>query len=227
MMGFDEYYAISSFDNAPMTKNSFVKDTAVADKIISTIEDNDEPVFTFGITIESHYTDAQRFDETEIKVSGDNLTESEINDLEQQAQAYRELDNMIAYLKDYIDNSDEPTILYLFGDHLPPVSAFGKSSYVQDINNKYKTISLAYSNYKDVSLKDMETPNFIAAQMLVDSGVEHSSYFDYLYKLKDSMPIIHKEFTNMDTTENEDLKKYYMIQYDIMFGEQWFYKNDK
>jgi hypothetical protein len=63
--------------------------------------------------------------------------------------------------------------------------------------------------------------------MLVDSGVEHSSYFDYLYKLKDSMPIIHKEFTNMDTTENEDLRKYYMIQYDIMFGEQWFYKNDK
>jgi phosphoglycerol transferase MdoB-like AlkP superfamily enzyme len=229
MMGFDEYYAISSFADAPMTKNSFVKDIAVADKIISTIEDNDEPVFTFGITLESHYTDAQRFDETEIKVSSDtvDLTENEINDLEQQAQSYRELDNMIAYLKDYIDNSDEPTILYIFGDHLPPVSAFGKSSYVQDVNNKYRTISLAYSNYKEVGLKDMATPNFIAAQMLVDSGVEHSSYFDYLYKLKDSMPIIHKEFTDMDTTENEDLEKYYMIQYDIMFGEQWFYKNDK
>lgn len=223
MMGFDKYYSIEDFEGAEITKNNFVTDMEVADKIISTIEDNKEPVFTFGITIESHFTGDIRYDSTDTSVKGEHLTESDITDLTQQSQAYKHMDEMIGHLKEYVDNCKEPTIVYIFGDHLPPVSNFAGSSYLNSGNNKYRTISLCFSNYKDVSLKDMTTPNYIAAQMVVDSGVKHSSYFDFIYSLKDTMPILHSEFTDMDTENNEDLKKYYLIQYDLLFGEHYFY----
>ena len=59
--------------------------------------------------------------------------------------------------------------------------------------------------------------------MIVDSGVPHSSYFNYIYELRNKIPLMHRDFTAIDAETNEDLKKYYMIQYDLMFGDQWFY----
>ena len=222
MMGFEEYWAIDKFNGAEQVKNKFVKDDAVADKIIETIENNANPVFTFGITMESHATSDVRFDETSIEVVGD-ISDDEISDVIQEAEAYRDTDRMIQKLCEYIDECEEPTMLYLFGDHLPPLAAFGNLSYINDVNNKYSTVALCHCNYKDIELTDRATPNFIAAQMVINSGVPHSSYFNFIYDLKDRMPMVHRDFTEINTEANEDLKKYYMIQYDLMFGQQWFY----
>lgn len=222
MMGFDEYWAIESFDGAEQVKNNFVKDDELANKIIETVEDNDKPVFTFGITMESHATSDTRFDETTFEVKGE-MSSGEREDLVQEAEAYRDTDRMIEKLCKYIDSCKEPTILYIFGDHLPPLAAFGNMAYINDVNNKYSTVALCHCNYKDVELKDRTTPNYIAAQMVVDSGVPHSSYFDYIYGLRDRIPVLHRDFMGIDKENNEDLRRYYMIQYDLMFGKQWFY----
>ena len=222
MMGFDEYWAIDKFNGAEQVKNNFVKDSELADKITEIIDDNDTPVFTFGITMESHATSDTRFDETTFEVDGE-LSSAEREDLIQEAEAYRDTDRMIEKLCSYIDTCEEPTILYVFGDHLPPLSVFGNLAYINDVNNKYSTVALCHCNYKDVELKDRTTPNYIAAQMVVDSGVPHSSYFDYIYGLRDRIPILHRDFIVIDKDNNEDLRRYYMVQYDLMFGKQWFY----
>jgi hypothetical protein len=39
------------------------------------------------------------------------------------------------------------------------------------------------------------------------------------------MPQLHKEFMDIDTENNEELKKYYLMQYDLMFGKHWLYRN--
>ena len=66
------------------------------------------------------------------------------------------------------------------------------------------------------------TPNQLAAQLMVDSGICHSSYYDYIYSLRNNYPIIHSELLNDE--QLFDLETYHLIQYDIMFGNQWFYK---
>ena len=223
MMGFEDYWAIEKFNGAEKVKNSFVKDDEVAKKVIQTIDNSDRPVFTFAITMESHATSDKRFDELNFDAGGE-ISDADYEDLMQEAEAFRDTDRMIEKLCNYIDSCDEPTIMYVFGDHLPPLSVFGNTSYVNDINNKFSTIALCHCNYKDVSLTDKITPNYIAAQMIEDSGVPHSSYFDYIYRLKDKIPILHRDFIEVDKDNNEDLKKYYMIQYDLMFGKQWFYQ---
>lgn len=225
MMGIQEYWAIDEFKNAEQVKNRFVRDDEVANKIIKTIENNFEPVFTFAITMESHSTSDIRFDETLFDVNAE-MSERDKAELEQQATAYRDTDTMIEKLVEYIDNCDEPTLLYVFGDHMPPLSAFGNLNYINDINNKYSTIALCHSNYKEIEIKDRITPNYIAAQMIIDSGVEHSAYFNYIYDLRKRLPVLHRNFIEINTEQNEDLRTYYQIQYDIMFGKQWFYKKE-
>ena len=55
--------------------------------------------------------------------------------------------------------------------------------------------------------------------MLIDAEVEHSSYWDYIYSLRDQYPVIQKEFISSDAEEN--LETYRFIQYDLMFGKKW------
>lgn len=219
-MGFDEYIDISKFDNPEVTMNSFVKNTEISKKIIDNINNTEEPVFQFGITLEEHFTNEQRYDSTEIKITSDKLEKSLINEMEQQAQSYRYTDEMIAELKAYMDSSEEPIILYVFGDHLPPLNAFERLDYIKEDYNKYRTILLGYSNYKDINLPEKMTPNYLAPQMLIDAGIKHSNYYDYIYSLRKETPVFHSNYIDKN---DERFNLYYMIQYDIMFGNQWFY----
>ena len=63
------------------------------------------------------------------------------------------------------------------------------------------------------------TPNQIAPQILRDAEIEYSSYFDYIYSLREKYPVIQKEF-GIDP-QQEEIKTYELIQYDLLFGEKY------
>ena len=224
MLGFQTFLDNTAFE---FTENNvvagqFLKDGPIGEKIISLIEENDEPIFTFAVTIAGHYMEENRYETTTIKAQSDKLSAAELNDLEQAATAYHETDEMFKNLVDYLENCNEPTLVYIFGDHLPPLPAFNKLDYTQSLYNKYGTFLAAYSNYKDISFPEYVTPNQLAPQMLIDSGVNYSSYYNYIYRLREQYPVIQKEFCNVD--EIPEMQIYRIIQYDIMFGNQWFYE---
>ncbi len=228
-LGFDEFISIVDFADCTSddkTVNGWVKDNALGDKIIEQLQTCDEPQFIFAITMESHYVNQDKFDDPQIKVVSDEfgLDEKQINELEQQAVSYKDTDEMIKKLIDYIDAQDKPVLLYVFGDHLPPLTAFNKTNYLNDAYNKYTTSYFAYSNYKNVATEDEYiTTNQIAAQVILDSDIEHPAYFDYIFSLRDSMPVLHKEFIDMNSA---DLETYKFIQYDLMFGKRYLYNCD-
>lgn len=223
MLGFDKFIDKSQFtytDQNTVAK-FFLKDMPVAKKITELIETSDMPTFTFAVTIAGHYMVDDRYAKTDIEAFSDVLDNVSLHELEQAASAYRETDEMFQYLINYMKNSKEPTLLYIFGDHLPPLPALGKLNYLEYPINKYGTVLAAYGNYKNIELPEYITPNQLAAQIVIDSEIEHSSYYDYIYSLRNQYPIIQKEFINLDS--NPELDIYRMIQYDIMFGNQWFY----
>lgn len=224
IMGFDTFLDQSAFtfneDN--VVAGVYLKDQPIADKIKALIDENEEPVFTFAVTIAGHYMNEKRYETTDIEASCDLLSESELDDIVQAATAFQETDQMFGDLVEYIKQSEEPTLLYIFGDHLPPFPAFEKLNYIQDINQKYATCLSAYSNYTEIEFPEYITPNQIAAQIMHDSGIGHSGYYDYIYALREQYPVIHKEFCSVE--DNTDLEIYRTIQYDIMFGNQYFYE---
>lgn len=223
-LGFQEYLALSDFEltKENTTENGWLKDDAFGDRIIEELMAGDTPQFIFAMTMEEHYVTLEKYPETEVKLQAPGISDKNREELEQQAQSYLNTNNMIEKIIDYMNHADRPTLLYVFGDHLPPINALGLLGYTRDPYKKYTTGFAMYSNYKEIRVEpEYITPNQIATQILYDSGIPHSSYFDYLYALRDQYPVIHKEFINVD--DNPDLDLYRFIQYDIMFGKKWLY----
>ncbi|MGN0482354.1 MAG: LTA synthase family protein [Lachnospiraceae bacterium] len=221
-MGFDSYLDIHDFDTSEgnITKNGWILDSVFADKLIEELGKGDTPQFIFGITMEEHYVTQDKYDNVEVQVAVDGADESVRHEVEQQAQSYFDTDKMVEKLVDYMDQTDRPTLLYIFGDHLPPMEALTTLGYINDLENKYRTSFVMYSNYKELDTGvDALTPNQIAAQVVLDAEIEHSSYFDYLYSLRQKYPVIHKEF--MDAENQPELQDYKFLQYDLLFGQQY------
>lgn len=223
MLGFDTFLdkAAFEFTKDNVVAGAFLKDMPIAERLVELIEENEKPVFAFAVTIAGHYMSNDRYSNTAIQAYSDLLVPAELHEIEQAATAYNETDQMFHYLIDFIDRCEEPTLLYIFGDHLPPLPAFGKLDYTSVFQNKYSTLLAAYSNFKEIEMPELITPNQLAPQLLIDSGIAHSNYYNYIYSLRDTYPVIHQEF--IDVNQTTDLDLYRMIIYDIMFGNQWFY----
>lgn len=224
MLGFDQFLDKTAFDyntNNTVAK-TFLKDMPIAEKITDLIAQENQPLFIFATTIAGHYMKEDRYSYTDISASHSLLNETELHEIEQTATAYQETDAMFKYLVNFIKESNEPTLLYIFGDHLPPLTIWSKLNYASDFYEKYGTVLSSYSNYSEIIMPEYITPNQLAAQIMKDSEIKHSSYYDYIYSLRDKYPIIHSDI--LDAKQLPDLEEYRMIQYDIMFGKQWFYE---
>ncbi len=223
-MGFKEYLSISSFDKTNnVLRDGCFKDVPFGRKIIELAKDDSKPQFIFGITIEGHspYEKKYNEDEMDIDVSAD-VDKEQLMQIRQFSQSVKETSNMIEELIEYVDSAERPTLLYVFGDHLPPIDSLGEMAVSKDVRRRYATPLITYSNYKKIDTgSDKISPVHLSAQALYDAGVEHSSYFDFIHSVKQSYPILHNDF-NIDR-EAEDIKKYEMIQYDMMFGEKYLW----
>lgn len=225
--GFDEYLAIHYFGTNPedATENGFYKDVLFGERIVEKLEEAEEPTFIFGISYEGHYVTVDKYSNPLIKATSDVIPKERLNQIEQQATSYYYTDQMIANIIEYMDNTERPTLLYVYGDHLPPVEEFADLGFVYDKYGKYSTSLVMYSNYKSIQTDtEYMTPNQLAAQIMVDSGIEHSSYYDYIYSIRKEYPILHKEFVQVEG--NPDLDNYYFLQYDILAGKKYLYEKE-
>lgn len=221
-MGFDEYLAINAFESTEenTTLNGWIKNDEIAHRIIDELEQSEQPKFVYAVTMEEHYVNVDKYSEPEVQVTSELLDEDIEHTLSQQATSYYHTDQMIRQIIEYMDSTDRPTLLYVFGDHLPPLEALSELGYINDLENKYKTSLVMYSNYKDIGIEtEYITTNQLAPQIVKDAGIVHSSYFDYIYSLRESYPVMHQNFIHV--AENADLDIYRFIQYDILFGERY------
>lgn len=221
-MGFDKFLEKDDMDFSEnnITDDGYFKDDVLADYIKENLNSTDEPKFMFAVTIENHTLYESKYKETEVKVSSDKLSDSERNELEQYSQGALNGDRFVKKMIDIVNNAKRPTLLYIWGDHLPALSAFNTLGFLNDKYNKYSTPLIVYSNYKNISIgKEYITPNQLAPQILRDSGIKYSSYFDFIYSLREKYPVIQKEF--ISDKDEDMINKYREVQYDILFGKQY------
>lgn len=219
-MGFDNFLNTDNTEFAERADDGYVKDTALAEVIENQLESSDRPQFVFAVTIENHTLYNSKYDETEVKLSSDSLNRTQLHQLEQYSQGVLGADRLIEKMADYTAHADRPTLLYIWGDHLPALSAFNKLGYIKDKYSKYSTPLIFCSNYRDTEIPQKYiTPNQLAPQILRDAEIEYSSYFDYIYSLRDSYPVVHREFGI--NREDSKIKLYGEMQYDVLFGEKY------
>ena len=161
-------------------------------------EKESENLFEFGITIQCHGGyDYENFPVTvELKHGLE-----QYEDVSQYLTLIQATDEAYGNLINDLKNTEKPTIVLMFGDHLPALSEsfyseiFGNSqeSYTyEEMIKMHSTPYIFWANY-DVDFSDIPdtiSSNFLAVYLLKAAGIQLDDYYSYLYSLSQKYPVI-------------------------------------
>ena len=204
-----------------------------------TVKDG-EKYFNFSVTYQNHGPyDTTNFSPTNYVVKKDGYTDEGHAIFNNYLSGIHKTDLAIKELWNYVDNSKEPIVLILFGDHNPWLGdnnsvyeMLGISLDLETVDggkNYYETPYVIYANKvakkalgKDVKGKgDTISPMFLMQEYFEVAGLEGSQYIKYLKDLRDTYNVINKVYVNKndsyilksDDKDSEVLKHYRFIEY--------------
>lgn len=264
LMGFDTYTAIEDFiDNDILneyidTNNAeayndqvkaaypdknillrrFVSDSYDYKMVEEMFEERDlsHPFFVFNITMQNHGGYAVSYSNFPQKVYATNLTGS-YPKANRYLSLVKESDNAFRELVEYFQNVEEPTIICMFGDHLPSIEnefyeeLFGSSlSDLTDVQEqqRYMTPFIIWANY-DIPEATVEkmSANYLSTLLLQTAGLELTAYNKFLSVMYQELPVVNSVgyidnednyYASGDTSEHSELlNAYNRIQYNNMF----------
>lgn len=217
-MGFDDFISIEdmSLNTGDYLADGLVSDAAFVNRIIEEAEQAEKPVFIFGASLEGHSPYLHKYESTDVTAYSDKYDE----DVSSYAQSVYNFDQQMGRLIAYFEETGQPVLIYIFGDHRPPLKINELDGCLDDVWQKYWVPLYAYSNYCDTSIsEEWISTNQIAPEILRKSGVSYNAYFDYIYSLRKNYPVIHKSVT-LDL-DNEELQLYNAIEWDLLFGRDY------
>ncbi len=235
--GFDNFYDVDKFDLSSQCKGPYISDYALVDKIMDTLNSSDKPAFIFGLSMQNHDPYIDKYSSHDVTVESDKLDSQQKNIVGNFAQGIYDADQSLGKLIQELQKSKKPTLLYFFGDHAPRLGSLNDFYKVYDMlgtNDKsaqnqnleklkyYTTPFAAWSNYKEIdSFSEIVSPSHLAYKILQDAGAKFPNYFNILPELEKSFPVLHQQ--TISTVDNNDqlIKDYRLIQYDLLFGNKY------
>lgn len=242
-LGFEEFISDEDFVQ-PHKRGAFISDMESSHEIIRQYEkQKGRPFFNYTVTMQNHgpYNDGRYGNDT-IKAIGGNLSEESRDILETFTEGVRDADDALAYLMDYFESVEDPTIIVMFGDHLPMLgndySVYREAEFISqegltldDEKNLHITPLVVWNNYgnkkEDIG---MIKASYLGAYLMDYAKMEMPAYYDFLNQLHEELPAYIKEVViGQDGSTSERLadeqekmsQKHWMLQYDLMFGEQY------
>ena len=156
-LGFQDCYFISDFGASWRAYHHTVADSVTYDKVLETLQDNDEPTFAFNVTIQNHggYNKGGTPAEDEVQVTPDFETAQSTSTLDEYLSCIKGSDNDLQALLDELEDFDEPTVVVFFGDHQPSMSrsindavfSDEDSTSVEHLSRLYETPYFIWANY--------------------------------------------------------------------------------
>lgn len=118
-LGFDEFLDIRAFDDT-MRYGPYIGDAAVADKVDALLREAKDPLFVFVITMENHGPlHLERVTSADIEALYSVPPPDGCDDLTIYLRHLRNADQMIAKLRQTLEQCERPASLCWFGDHVP------------------------------------------------------------------------------------------------------------
>lgn len=235
--GFEKFYDVDSFDLNTQCKGPYISDYSLVDKVVDTLNSSDKPAFIFGVSMQNHDPYIDKYSSHDVTVESDKLDSQQKNIVGNFAQGVYDADQSLGKLIEELKKVKKPTIVYFFGDHAPRLGTLNDFYKVYDMlgtddrsaqNQKidklkyYTTPFVEWSNFKNVdSFSEIVSPSHIAYKILQDTGVKYPNYFNILPKLEESYPVLHQQTINTVDNNNQLIKDYRLIQYDLLFGKKY------
>lgn len=225
----------------------YISDSSLSRQIIYEYEkgnDSGESDFIWAVSIGNHRTTldykiapVENYDyPIDVKLNGVTLDDEEydilvnyINGIYYANLAYKEL-------VDYFSNVEEPTVILMYGDHIPNFSdemleLMGLDQTDESLEMKqriYTTPVILWSNFSDENLDiSGETINYLDYMLIDYCGLPDSNmtkilrYMRTQFKANTRYYILDKDNNKMDVCSNEQVKAVYnfnVLQYDMLIG---------
>lgn len=230
-MGFDEFIDETGYEGAELIRN-YVSDQSDYDKIINYYEeyDQDAPLFIFNVTMQNHggYDINNGLIDKTIFI--ENMEDTQI--AENYLSLIKESDSAFEYLISYFSKVNTPTMIVMFGDHLPRLS----DQFLAELLQEQSGLSLAERNYllnmtpyiiwtnytSDFEQVDEISANYLGSYVLYCAGLKLTDYNKFLLQYRKELPVIglygiknqEGEFLyNADIKEGNLLSDYEIMEY--------------
>lgn len=205
-LGFDTFTSLEYMNVEEYTPKDWAKDFYLTDEILKSLNSTEGSDFVYTISVQAHgdYPKEQILENPKIEVSG-LPDEDTTNAFTYYINQLYEVDQFVGELVEALSNIDEDTVLVLFGDHLPTLG-FKDEDLVN--NSIFQTEYVIWNNFdmpkNDLDLTAYQLTSTVLNNLNIDNGV---------------LTKFHNQFKNTSDYLN-DLK---LLQYDMLYGEQYIY----
>lgn len=236
-IGFDKFLDVASFDMKTETKGPHISDDALVDKILTTLDASSEPAFVFAVSMQNHDPFDKKYQNFDVTIDSDQLDASQKEVVGGLAQGIYDADQSLGKIINALSKSQKPTLLYFFGDHAPRLGSLDDYYKVYDklgakeekeqkqglgILKYYTTPFVTWSNFKEMrTIPNIISPTHVGYEILKDAGVKYPNYFNIQASLETTAPILNLKNIDKIDANNEFVKDYSLIQYDLLFGKKY------
>ena len=211
MMGFDTFTSKEMMDIREYTPlGTWPKDEILIGEVEKALDYTpDQPDFVYTITVGSHgdYPQEKVLDDPEIQVSGVE-DEGMHYAWEYYVNMVHETDKFIGDLIEMLSERDEPTIVVMFGDHLPTM---GLEESDMKTGTLFKTQYATWNNFGLAKSDKSMTSYQLMADTLDSLGIHNGTMFHF------------QQNRYKYATEDEYQNAMELLQYDILYGDHYVY----
>ena len=132
-LGFDKTLWGEDFDENAERMRGYISDHALTEKIISEYEkhnsESDKPWFNLSVSMQNHggYWESSIDSDKNYDIDVSKFKENSQGSIKDLAIGLHYADLALGELIDYFENSDEPTIIIMFGDHISNAGPIGET----------------------------------------------------------------------------------------------------
>lgn len=207
-LGFNTFTSVEYMNNVSFTPTNWCKDKVLTGEIMDIMESTEERDFLHVISVEGHgsYPTEKVFKKPYTEVTAED--EETKWKYEYYLNECHEMDTFIGDLIEAIEQSGEPTVMIIYGDHIPALD-------VKEENYKQKDLyTTRYVIWDNIGLpkEDRDIHSYEGgAMLLTDAGLGHEGIiFDYQQS----------NDPEEDTTYLSDQEA---LAYDMLYGKQYAY----
>ncbi|MGL4336325.1 MAG: LTA synthase family protein [Turicibacter sp.] len=205
-LGFDTFTSIEYMNVDEFTPNDWAKDKFLTESITDALFSTENEDFVYTISVQGHgdYPEEPVEGHSKITLSGFE-DQGRLNAFEYYVNEIKEMDDFIAELVQALEAINEPTVLVLFGDHLPTLDLTDEEISNGDL---FQTEYVIWSNMnlrqENVDLEAYQ----LTAQVLDQIGIHSGIINNYHQNFKES---------------TDYMKNLQLLQYDMLYGKQFVY----
>jgi len=207
-LGFNTFTSVEYMNNVSFTPTNWCKDRVLTGEIMEIMESTEERDFLHVISVEGHgaYPTEKVFKKPYTEVTADD--EDTKWKYEYYLNECHEMDTFVGDLIDNIEESGEPTVMIIYGDHIPALDV-KEENYKQD--DLYSTRYVIWDNI-GLPKQDRDIHSYESGAILLeDAGLSHEGIiFDY-------------QQSNDPEEDDTYLSDQEALAYDMLYGRQYAY----